>query len=218
MSRSTPHRWSAVLGAALVATVALVAVPGVAAEDGLPATLAYSHAASDVVVRYVELPGELAETGGGTTLTIRGDGSATVHYPAYMRRAGDHTTALPRAEVDALVASLFVKGVSQFDGSAVRQQLRSAETARAAALTTGEGGVVLAAVTDASTTIVELSLAAAVPAGATVLPQMVTHRAEWRGLRNDLAQHPSITALANLAAARAELRTVIDRVHTEATR
>ena len=189
------------------------------AEDVAPGTIAYSHAASDVVVRYVEIPGELAEPEGGTTLTIRGDGRATVHYPAYMRRAGDHTTTLPRVEVDALVASLVAKGVPQFDESVVRQELQRAETARAAALSIGGGGGgVLAAVTDASTTIVEVTLAPAMPAGTTTLPAAITHRAQWRGLRNDLAQHPSVESLAALAEAREELRVLIERVHTAAVR
>ncbi len=220
MSRFGAHRrapgFAASLCGALVAAATVVAAPDAVAEDVANAGFAYSHAASDIVVRYIEIPGELAETEGGTTLTIRGDGTATVHYPPYMRRAGDHTTTLPRAEVDALVASLVAKGVPQFDGSAVRHELHLAETARAAALTSGGGGVVLAAVTDASTTIVELALAATVPAGATALPASITHRAEWRGLRNDLARHPSVGTLAALAEAREELRALIDRVHTAA--
>ena len=183
------------------------------ADAGDPA-VAYSTAPDHVVVRYIEVVGELEESDPGPTLTIFGDGRAVAHYPVYMRRAGDHAATLTRNEMDDLVASLAAKGVAGFDAGAVQQQVGAAQAARAAALSTGDvSGAVLVAVTDPSTTVIELSIDAYdAGEGGAVLGQTAT-RAVWRGLSADVAQHPSVQALRDLDAARTELRQVMDRVH-----
>jgi hypothetical protein len=199
---------------------ALGAAP-VRADDGAP--VVYATGPEAVVVRYVEVPGELEDVDAGPVLTVYGDGRATVRYPRYMKRAGEYEIVLARAEVDALVASLADKGVAEFQAPAVRQQVHAVQAARATTQAGAGGGETLFVVTDPSTTIIELNLGTAAAGTAAAAPDggaprgLVAGRAVWSGLAGDATQHPSVTALVDLAAARVELRAVMERVHTEAT-
>ena len=196
-----------------LAILLLCASPAIAAGEGEPA-VAYSTAPDHIVVRYIEVVGELEESDPGPTLTIFGDGRAVAHYPAYMRRAGDHVATLTRGELDGLVASLAAKGVAGFDAAAVQQQVGAAEAARAAALSTGDvPATVLVAVTDPSTTVIELSIDAYDAGDEGVALGQTATRAVWRGLAADVAQHPSVEALNDLDAARTELRQVMEQVY-----
>jgi hypothetical protein len=136
-----------------------------------------------------------------------------------MRRAGNYSTRLSRAEVDALVSSLAAKGLAEIDVAAVQRNARAAETARlVAAGTPPAQSVPLVAVTDESTTIVELNLDRYQPRGHRRALTGVSKRVVWHGLRQDVARHPSVRAIADVAAARSELLATMDRVHRAATR
>jgi hypothetical protein len=190
-----------------------------AAQDAESLSVEYDGAPSAVVVRFSEASGELAEADAGPVLTVYGDGGATVRYPAYMRRAGTYDARLSRAEVDALVSSLAAKGLVEIDVAAVQRNARAAESARLVAGGTPPAqSVPLIAVTDESTTIVELNLDRYQPAGRRPALIGVSKRVVWHGLRQDVARHPSVRAIADVAAARSELLATMDRVHRAATR
>lgn len=194
-----------------VAILVLAGGPaGVEGAGGGAATIAYDRTPGAVVVRFTEVPGELAEADGGPVLTVYGDGRATVRYPPYMRRAGTYTVRLARPEVDALVASLADKGLVELDAAREQQSLRAAEASRAAAA--GAGDAALVAVTDEATTIVDLTLERYDPADGPPLTD-VRQRIVWHGLREDAARHGRLGAVGGLDGARRELLDLMERVH-----
>ncbi len=170
-----------------------------------------------VVVVYRELHGEIGGGERGPTLTIYGDGRTVTRWPIFMKRAGEYERRLAPGELDQLLRSLATKGVLDFDAPTVRTAARaSATSARARALTTRQP-IALFEATDASTTVIEVTVDRYVPttAGAREVRNL-EKRVAWTGLRGDAAAHPDVPALANLAAAEQELRAL--REHPGFTR
>jgi hypothetical protein len=203
--------------ALLVATVVLHAGNVPAGDPADVSDLAYTRAAAAPVVTFTEIPAELEDADPGPTMTIYGDGRATVHYPRYMVRRGDYEIRLSPAELDALVASLVRKGLADFDREAVLARKQAASASRAA-LSAVTGAPALSAVADASTTVIELHLERSRPAGARAPLTDVVQRISWQGIAWDARQYPDIVPLQDLAAARQELRAVMDRVDVAAAR
>lgn len=152
-----------------------------------------------VVVHYTETLGEIAGADRGPTLTIHEDGTVDVHYPAYMRRAGDYRGRLGAAELETLLGRLIGHGVLDFDAAAVRAE-RGAEVERRSARPLRPGAPApLFVATDPSVTAI------------TVRIDGMERTATWVGLRADATHFPRIAALQGLRAAERELRGVMER-------
>jgi len=184
--RSTPQSpWIGVLALLLGAVLA-------AAADAQPD---YARDPGTVVVRFQEIHGEIDAADAGPSVEVRGDGSARVRYPAYMRRAGDWTTRLDAAEMDRLIGLLVGAGLLDFDAAAVAR----AKEARAARPTAGGRPADRYVVLDASTTVIELHVGA------------VARTIRWQGLRGDARRYPGLAALQGLAEAQRELLHLMER-------
>jgi hypothetical protein len=158
------------------------------------ARIASADPLDTVVVHYAEAIGEIGEADRGPSLTIHQDGAVEVHYPAYMRRAGDHRGRLAPAALDALVDRLVARGVLDFDPPRVRAE-RTAELRRRAATPAP-----LFVATDPSVTTVTLRIDG--------LERTVT----WPGLRSDAKRFPDLAALQRLRAAERELQALMEQV------
>lgn len=181
------------LRAVLVAACAIVAAH-VSAEPAAP------------IVSYREVLGEIGEADAGPTLQVFADGQVAVHYPPYMKRAGDYQLRLTPGQVNALVRSLTDKGLLDFDSAAVGRSAADAGRARRrAAALRGEPATVTI-VSDASTSVIDLHVGAR------------RNKITWQGLREDARANPEITALQNAAAAEAELRSLLERPDLERVR
>ena len=90
--------------AVLLAACAILA-PRVAAEPAAP------------IVSYREVLGEVGEVDAGPALQVFADGQVSVHYPRYMKRAGDYQLLLTPGLVAPLVHSLTDKGLLDFDSA-----------------------------------------------------------------------------------------------------
>jgi hypothetical protein len=161
------------------------------------AAQAYARDPATVVIEFSERFGEVGEED-HPSLRIHGDGRVVAHHPRYMKRAGDYTTQLSRAEMDDLVQSLIAKGVMEFDPGTVRARKREAIATRRAAAEAGEPGQIRA-VSDADVTRIALHLG--------TQAKTIT----WAGLRADAVELPEVVPIRNLAAAADELRTILDR-------
>jgi hypothetical protein len=171
---------------------ALMLALGVATAHAQGTTVAYPHEPTTVVVSLVEVLGEIGEADAGPSLEIYGDGRTAVHYPVYMKRAGNYTGRLSRAELDTLVQSLVDGGIPAFDAGAVRSAKRAAAARRAA-------GATLSVSSDPSVVTITLRTGAG------------ESRVAWVGLRADAREHPDIEAIRNLAAAHGRLQAVMER-------
>jgi hypothetical protein len=163
----------------------------------------YARDPSTVVLRFQEVFGEAggSERGApvaerGPSIEIHGDGTARIHYPAFMQRAGDYTTTLDAAEMDRLVAVVAEGGLLTFDADATRQ---ARETAAARAGTTRDGLQTRQIVFDADTTIIDVRMGG------------VARRITWQGLRGDAQRHPSVGALQGLLQVQRELLALMER-------
>lgn len=172
------------------------------------ASLGYERAPGALIVKLTESAGEMDPSEGSPSIAIYGDGRVVVHRPAYMKNAGDHVFRLSSAELDGLVASLAAKRLPDFDADGVRAAKRSALQAPLAAR--GAEPVRLRAVYDAPTTTIEIHLTAPSRA-ASGAPAAVDRTIAWYGVKADAEQFPGIPSLQDLAAARAELLTLMQR-------
>ena len=176
----------------ILVRTALLAVSFLAAQAPMV------HAAPDAaVVRYQEVIGEIAEADRGPSLEVHADGRLRVHFPAYMRRAGDWETTLDAPSLHALVQSLLGHGVLDFDAAALRARKRQSLAARAALARRRPGEPLLFEASDASTTIITLRV------GGT------ERTVSWSGLRSDSRQHPELPELGALRAAQRELEALM---------
>lgn len=163
----------------------------------------YARDPATVVLRLQEVFGEAGGTERGApvaergpSIEIRGDGTARIHYPAFMQRAGDYTATLDAAEMDRLVAVVAEGGLLAFDAAATR---RARETAAARAGATSDGRRTRQVVFDDSTTIIDVRMGG------------VARRITWQGLRGDARLHPSVGALQGLLQVQRELLALMER-------
>jgi len=80
--------------------------------------------ALEPVIIYQQNIHMLANIDDRPALTIYGDGRVLVHYPVYMKRAGDHEMRLDEAELVDLVQSFSGNGVMDFDEKKVNKTVR----------------------------------------------------------------------------------------------
>jgi hypothetical protein len=186
------HRSRPPIPLLLLIAAALVAGPRMVAAQG------YARDAGTVVASLTEVLGEVGDADAGPSVKVHGDGRADVHYPRYMKRAGDYVVQLSPNELDALVASLVDDGLLDLDPQAVRSAQR--QTLRLSA------APVLVVTADAPTTIIEIRTGRG------------ARRIVWNGLREDARQYPNVSALQNLAAAEQRLRAVMERPDAQRVR
>jgi len=123
----------------LAILLALFTVSTVQAQKRVPAgnnTAGFSFATGsvDAAGRLVS-PGEpiisyrldiamLANIDDRPTMDVYGDGRVEVHYPMYMKRAGDFQMRLDEEELVELIRSLSANGVLEFDDRKVKKSIR----------------------------------------------------------------------------------------------
>lgn len=103
------------------------------------------------VVHYQQNISMLAEIDDRPSLSVYGDGRVRVHFPEYMKKAGDYEMKISEDEVAGLVRSLYEDGVLEFDEDKVKAKMRSE---RKALRQSGQ----LYAISDAMETVVEIRL------------------------------------------------------------
>lgn len=159
-----------------------------------------------LVLRFSESLGAIAHPDPGPWVEVYADGRVAVHFPPYMRRAGDYELRLDRGALRRLVASQLARGVAEFDAEAVRA--RSRELARERGLAAGSQRPELFSAADAEVSRFELRLGSyRAPGRGAQAP--FSKQISWRGLAAHARHYPEIAALAELARARRELLDLI---------
>ena len=82
-------------------------------------------AATEPVIYYQQNIEMLAGIDDRVTISIFGNGRVLVHYPVYMKRAGDYEMQLDETELVSLLQSLSDNGVIDFDEKKVKQDVRA---------------------------------------------------------------------------------------------
>ena len=164
----------------------------------------YSKDASTVVVSYTHILGGIGDADKGPSLKIYGDGHMVVHYPPYMKKAGEYTLELTQGEMERLLRSLIASKVLEFDAQAVRRSKFETDAATESSQPT------FYSESDAPTTTIEIRLTRYTPAGSFAQEVLdVDKKVSWTGLGSDARRYPTVNAIQGLRAAEQELRALM---------
>ena len=142
-------------------------------------------------------------------LRVYGDGLVRIHFPVYMKRAGDYTLQLDQRELQDLLASFVEGGLIDFSPEATRAQMRGLAAASRAQAPPGQPGQ-LTTRSDEATVSIEVRLSRYVPAVGAARSD-VTARIVWTGAQGDAAEFATLDTLQALAAAERRLLALTER-------
>ncbi len=165
----------------------------------------YPRDAGYVVIEYTQTLDMILDADPEPQLRIYGDGRVLVHYPAYMKRAGDYEMQLTDAELQQLLNSLDQKGLINFDRSKVLQ-LKSQSAARIAA---SSGNNIVTTRSDDSRTRININLDAYSTVFSRAPQTNIRQVVKWKNLRWDAQTYPDVAELQNAAAAEQVLRDLL---------
>lgn len=140
-------------------------------------------------------------------LRVYADGRVVVHYPVFMKKAGDYEAKLSRSELETLLTRLATYGVFTSDTEAIAAALRQKQRAEAAVKTPGR---VVTVRSESPVSVIRIRLDGYAPSGGEKSGP-IDRTITWVGLQADAAQHPDVSELAALAAAERELIAMLDR-------
>ena len=171
----------------------------------------YAQEPNTPVVVLSRTSGEVGDPDPIPLLRIYGDGSVRVHFPNYLKRAGDYKLQLSQTEMETLLASLIEQqGLMGFDPlAAMRQKEEIAQQATTAAQQARAQGSI-SKLMDGDTTVIEIHLDS-YTASDGITTTDLTKKISWYGLQWDAQQYPGVQTLKNLAAAERELLSLCQR-------
>ena len=89
--------------------------------------IATDNALTEPVIHYQQNVHMLAVTDDMPSVKVFGDGRVLVHYPVYMKKAGDYEMQLSDKELVDLVQSMSGNGVIDFEENKVKQDIHDAK-------------------------------------------------------------------------------------------
>lgn len=155
----------------------------------------FANSASDtqLLLDYQREFGMIQETDNSVSVRLFADGTVEVHYPVFMRRAGDYQYQLSAAETNNIVTSLRQLGVDRFDAETTKSALALEQRAALEAAQLPGQGVRI--ITDPEITHIHVSNRLS-PAA-----DLDGRRFSFVGIRNQAQLYPQITALEDLSQA-----------------
>jgi hypothetical protein len=166
---------------------------------GLQPVFLFPATPGEPVIEYNVVHHMLAEQDPVPLLRVYGNGRVHVHFPAYMKRAGDYEMYLNRVQLNDLLRQLADDGIMDFDYAAAKQEKQQLEAARRAA--SGE----LFHVSDASDTHINIKLAQYQRSAASPRISGFSRQFRWRNLNTDAHRYPQSASIARAANAAAIL-------------
>jgi hypothetical protein len=155
-----------------------------------------------VVLTYSQIPDLIADPDTTPLVSIYADGFVLIHYPYYMKKAGDYETYISHGDLMQLLRS--VAGVIDFDNGEAKQAKKNVDRSRFA--TTG-------IVTNRSDEVLErfdIKLEG-YQENPSASQRVINRRVEWRDIRSDAAEYPSIADLRKLERAQASILALLER-------
>jgi hypothetical protein len=134
-----------------------------------------------------------------------------VHFPSYLKRAGDYELQLTRTEMETLLTSLIEQqSLIGFDPLAATRQKEEIAQRTTTAAQQAETLSSVSKLMDGDTTVIEIHLESYTASDGTTTTDL-TKKISWHGLQWDAQQHPGIESLQKLAAAGRELLALCER-------
>ena len=162
----------------------------------------------DVVVLQLSEDVGIRDADDTPLVRVYGDGRVAVHFPDYMRRAGDYELRLPEGAVRELVGAA-VEAIVPFDAAATESQLLALRTAER-----NQGLIVT--VSDEATTILEVRFERYRAEGTGQDVRGGVKRVVWKGLADDAGRFGDVVALRDLAGIQRRLLALTEHPDLEA--
>ena len=155
-----------------------------------------------LIISYSSTPEMLGNPDKTPRIQVFGDGRVLVHYPFYMKKAGDYEVYLNRGEIRQLLLAL--SGVFDFDQKVVKQLRKAIKAAREE-----QEGVIYYRSEDTLEQI-EVRLNE-YQESSVALAQKVNMKLSWKNIASDAKDYPNVTAIQRLAGARQSIRALLKR-------
>lgn len=94
------------------------------------ADLFFDNSPGIVLLEYHQVQEMIAEPDAAPLLRIFGDGHVKIHFPVYMKRAGDYEMRLSDSELVTLLRELLQDGILDYDPATVAQQRKNIHQAK----------------------------------------------------------------------------------------
>jgi hypothetical protein len=169
---------------------------------GLQPVFHFSATVSEPIIEYNLVHGMLAQPDPAPLLRVYGNGRVHVHFPVYMKKAGDYELFLNQAELNDLLRQLADDGILDFDPAAARQEKRQLESARRAA--TGE----FFYTSDSTDTVIKVRLNQYQRTPMSPRINNFNKQFVWRDLKQDARRYPASGSITRAATATAALDTL----------
>lgn len=160
----------------------------------------YPHDANYVVIEYTQSQDMIIDADPVPLLRIYGDGRVRVHYPVYMKRAGDYEMRLSDTQLQQLLNSLEQKGILSFSRNKVLELKKQSFSNKLLA-----NNKILTTRSDSARSKFKVNLSSYQSATSRLLQTDFLKSITWENLKSDALSHPEITALKDAAAAEKEL-------------
>ena len=143
---------------------------------------------TEPVIYYQQNVEMLSRMNDKKSLSIYGNGRVLVHYPVYMKIAGDYEMQLSSAELEDLLKSLSRNGIMDFDESKVKEKVDAVEKSLQA-----KG--LFYDVSDAVVTNIDISLDKYQKNTASPILNNFRKHFRWKNIEHDVKRHESNVAL-----------------------
>jgi len=184
------------LAAGILATALISAVPNATAMAGNPVpTFDYPRDPAYLVLQYTHTYDMIENQDTTPFMRVYGDGRVLIHYPAYMKRAGDYQLQLSDAELQNLLTTLDNAGLLSLTAQA-GESVQSQINATAA-------GQALHEVSDDTKTIIETHVSRISPK---LKSGQINNRVVMSNVEAMALKHPGIPELRAMAAAEQHLQ------------
>ena len=188
--------------------VLFLAVAAAPAQIGPVADFDYPRAASYLVMELEIVDAKMADLDRTHRIQFFGDGTVSIHRPAYDLRAGDVTARIDQAQLSQLVRATLDRGLHDFDAAALTATTRQAEADRRRAA----NGLVYTS--EDTRHRLRLQLGSYTPAATGVTIQGFDRTVAWRNLNWHIRTYPELAALANLGATVEEIENLTTNVQS----
>jgi len=157
-----------------------------------------------VIIEFTQVEEMLDDADPTPLLRIYGDGRVLVHYPAYMKRAGDYEMQLSDANLQQLLLSLEQKSIFRLNSERVAQLKQQAAMRRFAQSKT------VTQRSDDIHSIVKIKLGTYVSATTGVTQTNFNKRVSLKNLRWNAKKFPEVAELKKAAEAELELTSLLN--------
>jgi hypothetical protein len=188
--------------AAVLVSAGLIALGWPGSTAGAQLAFEYAEEPDTLVIQLSQNVG-IVDADQTPLLRVYGDGLARIHFPVYMKRAGDYTLQLNPSELQELVASFVDGGLIDFSPEATRAQMRGLAAASRAQAPARQPRQLITR-SDETTVSIEINLDRYVPPFGRARDDVTAH-ITWTGAQGDAADFATLDTLQALAAAERRL-------------